>query len=113
MIHQSTIPYILGEDSKRYNISCEAAYDSCSTETEPSAKAVAEIIDEMKADDIKVIFYEELVDPKVAYTIADETGAKPLLLHSCHNVSKEDFDNGVTYVSLMEQNIINLREGLN
>lgn len=99
--------------AKRYNISCEAAYDSCSTETEPSAKSVAEIIDEMKADDIKVIFYEELVDPKVAYTIADETGAKPLLLHSCHNVSKEDFDNGVTYVSLMEQNIINLREGLN
>ena len=43
----------------------------------------------------------------------DETGAQMLLLHSCHNVSKEDFDQGVTYLSLMKQNVENLRIGLN
>ena len=35
-----------------------------------------------------------------------------LLLHSCHNVSKEDFNNGVTYLSLMKQNVENLKVGL-
>jgi len=99
--------------AERYGLEWVAAFDSCSTETEPSAKVVAQMISEMNEKDIKVIFYEELIDPKAAKTIAEETGAKPLLLHSCHNVSKDDFKKGVTYISLMEQNIINLREGLN
>ncbi len=99
--------------AKRYDINWTAAYDSCSTETEPSAKAVSEIIKQMKEKKIKVIYYEELVDPKVANTIAKETGAKALLLHSCHNVSKSDFDNGETYISLMKKNAENLWEGLN
>ena len=40
-------------------------------------------------------------------------GAKKLLLHSCHNVSKDDFENGATYLSLMEQNVAALKEALN
>lgn len=50
--------------AKRYGLSYIAAYDSCSSETEPSAKAVAEITDAILADGIPVIYYEELVDPK-------------------------------------------------
>lgn len=98
--------------AERYGLKWVAAFDSCSTETEPSAKVVAQMISEMKQKDIKVIYYEELVDPKAAKAIAAETGAKTLLLHSCHNVSKEDLSNGVTYLSLMEQNVKNLKEGL-
>ena len=87
--------------------------DSCSGETEPSAGAVAQIIRAIETDGVPVIYYEELTDPKVARSIAEETGAKPLLLHSCHNVSREELQNGATYLSLMEQNVENLREGLN
>lgn len=105
--------FALSYFAERYGLEWTAAYDSCSTETEPSAKAVSQIIKEVKEKNIKVIYYEELVDPKVANTIAKETGAKPLILHSCHNVSKDEFEKGVTYISIMEQNIINLREGLN
>ncbi|MEG2204284.1 MAG: metal ABC transporter substrate-binding protein, partial [Oscillospiraceae bacterium] len=97
----------------RYGLQAVAAFDSCSSETEPSAKAVAEIIDEIKAQKIPVIYYEELSDPKVARMIAEETGAKLLLLHSCHNLSKEEFEAGETYLSLMQKNAENLREGLN
>ena len=57
-------------------------------------------------------FYEELTDHKSAQAIADEIGGTTLLLHSCHNVSAEDFKNGATYVSLMKQNIENLKTGL-
>lgn len=74
---------------------------------------MAQIIRAIETDGVPVIYYEELTDPKVARSIAEETGAKPLLLHSCHNVSREELQNGATYLSLMEQNVENLREGLN
>lgn len=99
--------------AKEYGLEYTSAYDSCSDETEPSAKAVAEIITQMKEQNISVIFYEELTNPKVANTIAEETGATPLLFHSCHNVSVEEFNNDVTYLSLMEQNVQNLKVALN
>ena len=44
--------------------------------------------------------------------IAEETGAKMLLFHSCHNVSKDEWEAGATYLSLMRQNAENLKEGL-
>lgn len=98
--------------TQRYGLEYESAYDSCSTETEPSVTQVAQLIKEIKEEKFPVIYHEELIDPKVARSISEETGAKMLLLHSCHNVSKEDFNKGVTYLSLMKQNAENLREGI-
>lgn len=88
-------------------------YVSAPFEAEPSAALVAQVINEIKANNIPAIYYEELITPKIAQMISEETGAQMLLLHSCHNVSKEDFDNDVTYLSLMEQNVENLKIGLN
>ncbi len=98
--------------TEEYGFSWDAAYDSCSSETEPAAAAVARIMDTVLAEDIPVVYYEELTDPKVTRLICAETGAKPLLLHSCHNVSKEELETGVTYLSLMEQNLANIKEGV-
>ena len=88
-------------------------YVSAPFEAEPSAALVAQMIKEIKENNIPVIYYEELVDPKIAKMISEETGAQMLLLHSCHNVSKDDFNNGVSYLSLMKQNVQNLKVGLN
>ena len=60
----------------------------------------------------KEIYYPELTSHRVAEIISEETGAEPLLLHSCHNVTRREFDSGVTYLDLMEQNVINLKKGL-
>ena len=98
--------------AKRYGLSYVAAYDSCSSETEPSAKAVAAITDAVTGRGIPVIYYEELVTPKVALAIASETGCRALLLHSCHNVSRSELEAGATYLSLMYQNLENLKAGL-
>ena len=49
---------------------------------------------------------------RVAEIIGEETGAEPLLLHSCHNVTRAQFDAGITYAGLMRQNIENLRKGI-
>lgn len=97
---------------KEYGLAYMSAFDSCSSETEPSAKLVTNIVDAMKKNGAKVVYYEELTDPKAAEAIAQEIGGTTLLLHSCHNVSAEDFENGATYVSLMRQNAENLKIGL-
>lgn len=97
---------------REYGLSYESAYDSCASETEPSVRAVKHIIDEIREEDIPVIYYEELSEPKVAQAIAEETGTKMLLFHSCHNVSKDEWEAGATYLSLMRQNAENLKEGL-
>lgn len=98
--------------AKRYGLSYTSAFDSCSSETEPSAGKIADLIDKIKEDNIPVVYYAELEDPKVARSICKETGKKMLLLHSCHNVTKEEFESGATYLSLMRQNAENLKEGL-
>ena len=98
--------------AERYGLTCLAAYDSCSEESEPSAGAVAALIDEIEDEGLPVIYYEEMTNPRVADTVADETGAEPLLLHSCHNLSRDETERGETYLSLMHQNAENLRRGL-
>jgi zinc transport system substrate-binding protein len=96
----------------RYGIEYDSAFDSCSSETEPSTKKIAALMDEVKSENIPVIYYAEIEEPKTAKSIAEETGARLLLLHSCHNVTKDEFERGETYLSLMKQNAENLKEGL-
>jgi zinc transport system substrate-binding protein len=95
-----------------YGLSYFAAFPGCSTETEPSAATVAFLIDKIKAEKIPVVFYLELSNQRMADTIGGETGAKKLLLHACHNISKKDFDAGLGYLDLMRGNVENLREAL-
>lgn len=95
--------------ASRYNLNFVAAFDSCSSHAEPSAKRVAFLIESLRKQEKRYVFYEELIQPRVAQTISDEADAQLLLLHSCHNVSKEELKNGVTYLQLMQGNLQNLK----
>jgi zinc transport system substrate-binding protein len=95
-----------------YGLTYFAAFPGCSTETEPSAATVAFLIDKIRAEQIPVVFHIELSNERMANTIGGETGAKKLLLHSCHNITKRDFDSGLGYLEIMKSNIKNLREAL-
>lgn len=97
---------------KRYGITARAAFDSCSAGQEPSVRAIVELKELIEKNDVRVIYYEELQEPRVARALAEGTDARLLLLHSLHNLSKTDFDAGETYISLMRQNLKNLKEGL-
>jgi len=96
-----------------YGLGYYAAFPGCSTDTEPSAATVAFLIDKVKEQQIPVVFHIELSNEKMADTICEATGAKKLLFNACHNVSKKDFDKGVTYLDLMYQNVEALKEALN
>ena len=98
--------------AERYSLSHMSAFDSCGHEGEPSGKVMKDIIETVKNEKIPAVFYGEMESTKVAETIANETGAKKLLFHSCHNVTKEEFESGETYISLMEKNLGALKEGL-
>lgn len=95
-----------------YGIDYEAAYPGCSDMTEPSAATVAALIDKIKSEDIPVVFRTQLSNGKVADAIAEQTGAKVSVLHSTANVTREEWESGQTYYSLMAKNIETLKEAL-
>ena len=99
--------------AERYNLDCYSAFGGCADESEPDAKTVAELCDKERKENIPVVFYIEMSSDKMAKAIAEDTGAKTAMLHSCHNVSTKEFKDGETYVSLMYKNLDNLKEALN
>lgn len=98
--------------AESYGLNCFAAFSGCSAEEEAPLSTVKELADAVKQNNLKVVFTTESSDGNMAKTICDETGAKRLTLHSCHNLSPEDFKNGVTYLDIMNQNVENLKEAL-
>ena len=99
--------------TEAYGLTYAAAFPGCSEETEPSASTVAFLIDKVRQEKIPAVFYMEFSNQKMARVIQEATGAKPLLLHSIHNVTPEEFHQGVTYLELMEGNLSTLQEALN
>ncbi len=97
---------------KRYSLEYVAAFDSCTSDTEPSPSVIVEITNEVKENNIPAVFAAELSNRKVADAVAAQTGAKVLELHSCHNLSAADFNAGETYLTLMQRNAENLRIAL-
>ena len=79
--------------------------EGVSADQEPDAARMREIIDMAKEYDIKCFFFEELVDPKVAKTIADEAGCQTAALSPLDGLTKEDIDSGREYFSVMRDNL--------
>lgn len=99
--------------ANEYGLEYYAAFPGCSSETEPSANTIASLIDMVDAKDVSTIFYVEFSNHKIADAIAETTGKKTAMLHSCHNVTEEDLKNGASYITLMEQNLSTLKEAMN
>ena len=95
-----------------FGLNVSAAYSGCSTETEPSANTISYLVDLVKTENIPVVLYIELSEGQVAKTIANEAGVEAMQIQTLHNISKNDFDNGETYVSLMKRNVDVLKKAL-
>jgi len=70
-------------------------------EVEPTPQQLVELIEQAKEHDMKYVFYEELVDPRIARTIAQEVGAEIIELNPLEGSS----DPSATYVSLMRKDL--------
>ncbi len=95
-----------------YNLDYECAFPGCSSETEPSIATVTYLIDYVRDENVPVVFYLDFSNGNTAQLISEDANAVPIKLYSCHNITKEQFENGETYISLMEQNAEALKEAL-
>ncbi len=95
----------------KYGLESISAF-GVSPDSEPTPQKIKRIIDLTKEHNIKYIYFETLVNPKMAETIAQEANAKTLVLNPAGNLLKEQFQQGVTFISLMEENLENLKIGL-
>ncbi|MGN0375172.1 MAG: metal ABC transporter substrate-binding protein, partial [Butyrivibrio sp.] len=97
---------------EEYGLEYFAAFPGCSSDTEASAATVAFLIDKVREESIPVVFKIELSSDSMARTIAEDTGTRVLTFNTCHNITKKQFKEGETYVSLMYQNLEALKEAL-
>lgn len=97
--------------AKRYKLKYIAAY-STSAEAEPLPENIFNLVEQTKKMKTPYIFYEDFIAPRLARTIAQETGAELLKLNNGHDISKNDIKKGVTFLNLMEENLLNLQKGL-
>lgn len=81
-------------------------------DVEPTPARMAEIVELIRKNRIEYIFYESLISPKVSETIARETGAKTLVLNPIDGLTREEISKGKTYLSIMEENLKNLKMSL-
>ena len=98
----------LGE---RYDIHI-MALGGMAPDAEASAAEIAEFVDFVKDNDIKVIFSEELVDPRLAEVIAEEANAQVLLFSPLEALSKDETGTNVSYIDKMEDNLDSLKVAL-
>ena len=111
MIFADRFPFLyLAHD---YGISYRAAFNSCTAESEPSAQKMVELIQAIENDHIPVIYTIEMSNGAIARTLADETGAEILNMHSMQTVTQVEFDAGETYITLMRKNLDAIERGLN
>ncbi len=90
----------------------QVAISGLTPDEEPSTKQMIEIAKEAEKDKLKYIFFEKLVSPKLAETIAQEIGAKTLVLDPIEGISDNDRSQGKNYLTIMEENLANLRIAL-
>jgi len=104
--------FAFGYFARRYGLDYMTPYAGFSSQAEPTPKAIAELIEKTKTLDSKYVYYEELIEPRVAKVIAESAGAQLLLLSAAHNISKQELDNGATYLDIMQGNLQRLKQGL-
>ena len=90
----------------------QVAIEGLSPDSEPDPARVAEIIEFGKEHDVKVIFFEELVSPKVAESIASAIGADTDVLSPIEGLSDEQQAAGDDYFSVMRGNLEALKAAL-
>lgn len=96
-----------------YGLDYYAAFPGCAGDTEPSAATMAFLIDKVKEENVPAVLKMELSNADIANAIAEATGTEVKVFYSCHNLSADDFENGETYLSMMQKNVETLKEVLN
>lgn len=96
-----------------YELDYYAAFPGCASDTEPSAAVMAFLINKVAEEKVPAVLKMELSNENIANAIAEATGTEVRMFYSCHNLTAEEFENGETYLSMMQKNVETLKEVLN
>lgn len=83
-----------------------------SPDAEPSLKQLTDIANFARKNNIKYIFFESLVSPKLSNTIASDVGAKTLVLNPIEGLTPAELSEGKNYLTVMQDNLQNLKIAL-
>jgi zinc transport system substrate-binding protein len=97
--------------AKRYGLE-QIAIAGLSPSDEPSAKELEHVIEQVRDHQLKVIFFETLVNPAVAKTVQREAKVEALVLNPLEGLTKQELDSGENYFTLMRQNKQHLAKAL-
>lgn len=100
-----------GYMAERYGFN-QIAIAGLSPEQEPSPRKLAEIADMAEEKNIRYIFFETLVSPRISETLANEIGAETLLLNPIEGLTQEQITAGENYATVMRGNLTNLATAL-
>jgi len=97
--------------ARRYELEQTTLY-GVSPNSEPTPKRLAEVIQAARDQGVRVIFFEELINPKLAQVLAKEAqiGTRPL--YNGANLTRDQIRSQMTFLKLMELNLESLRQGL-
>ena len=98
----------LGE---RYGLA-QIAISGLSPEAEPSPARLKRVIDTIRRTGATTVFFETLVSPRLAETVARETGARTAVLNPLEGLTDDERSSGKDYFGLMRENLASLRKGL-
>lgn len=103
--------FAFGYLAEKYNLKYVAA-QGFTPASEPTPTQLISLANQIKQNGLKYVFYEELIEPKIARMLAEETGAQLILLHGAHNISKTELEKDTTFLQIMKKNLVNLKTGL-
>jgi zinc transport system substrate-binding protein len=95
----------------RYGLE-QIALTGLTPEAEPTARDLERIVREVEQSGATNVFFETLVSPRLAETVARETGAKTAVLNPLEGLTEEELDEGKNYFSVMRENLATLRKAL-
>ncbi len=97
--------------AREYNLN-QVSIAGLSPEEEPSSKQMADIAKFAKDNNVKYIFFESLISPKLSETMAKEIGAQTLVLNPIEGLTEEEINSGKDYFTEMRNNLANLKIAL-
>ena len=97
--------------ARRYRLE-QIPITGLSPEVEPTPRELEEVVDRVRDAKATTVFFETLVSPRLAETVARETGAATAVLNPLEGLSEDELERGADYLSVMRENLRALRRGL-
>lgn len=97
--------------AERYGLE-QVAITGLSPESEPEPGKLQDVVDLVRERGVAMIYFETLVSPRIAETVARETGAQTAVLDPIEGLTEEEAARGDDYFTLMRDNLVSLEEGL-